>query len=74
MYPINFYTKQFLKALCFNVRCYSSFHAGSRNKAILKRSMKYIQQQTCVEFIEVEPNDKFYSHYVHFISTKTEEG
>ena len=49
-----------------------SFHADPVDKFALESSMKYIKKHTCVKFIEVEPTYKFYTHYVHFIST-TEE-
>ena len=58
-----------IKTLCFLRMVFFVFRADPNDKALLERAMKYIQQETCVKFIEVKPTYEFYSHYVHFIPT-----
>ena len=43
--------------------------AGNAEKHILKKSMKVLQERTCIKFIEMEPTSEVNGHYVHFIST-----
>ena len=45
------------------------FHTDYKGKCALEKSMKYLQQQTCIKFIEIKPPYEVDSHYVHFIST-----
>ena len=52
--------------------CYNDlylFHAGRAERHTLEKSMKWLQQHTCIKFIEIQPPYEVYSHYVHFIST-----
>ena len=50
------------------------FYADHFEKEILEKAMKYLQQRTCIKFIEIEPNYEVHvhGHYVVFISS-TEE-
>ena len=52
----------------YGIHCIS-MHAGQEERCVLQRSMKYLQQQTCIKFIEIEPPYEVCSPYVHFIST-----